>query len=473
MRPVKSVRDKMNLTLLVLCFLLGGIELSQGGQCRYSLSAGSASYAASGGSGSFDVSVNSGCSWAATTASGWIHTTNSGSGTGTIYYTVDANADVSSRSGTILVVGADQTFLVSQSGAPLTLGIALDNTNLIWVTGSDYPWTGTTAPTFDGVAAAVSGNRFVPNSASWVQTTVVGPGTLSFWWKVDCLAAPDLDHLEFDIGGVAQDQIAGTVDWNYRTYAIPAGTNTLTWQYIKDEMDNSGLDRGWLDRVTYTTNAPIGLAEAVNTCGVDWSSGGNSNPTYWEGESSVTHDGQAAAQSGALYSGQESWMQASVIGATNISFWWKVSSQTNNDYLEFCVNGVLATRISGEAGWQSNSFSLATPTNVVQWRFARAGNSSPQGQNRGWVDQVTFEPVAPTLSRPTLTGGQVLTSGAFQLSFSGPEGQSYKVLASTNLSLPAASWTVLTSGTFGASAASFSDSPATNYSCRFYRLVSP
>ena len=73
---------------------------------------------------------------------------------------------------------------------------------------------------------------------------------------------------------------------------------------------------------------------------------------------------------------------------------------------------------------------------------------------------------------PVLTGGASLGHGQFNLTFSGPSGQTYKVLMSTNVALPITSWTHLTDGTFGASAVAYTDTGATN-AHRFYRIVSP
>src|SRR5262249_35915936 len=113
----------------------------------------------------------------------------------------------------------------------------------------------------------------------------------------------------------------------------------------------------------------------------------------WTGETSVTHDGQAAAQSGAVGTSQQSWLQATVVGVTNLSFWWKVSSQTNYDYYEFWTNSVLATRISGEVDWRSNFFRLPATTNQSQWRFIRTNIAvNALGQSCGWLDQVVLKP---------------------------------------------------------------------------------
>jgi T5SS/PEP-CTERM-associated repeat protein/autotransporter-associated beta strand protein len=84
--------------------------------CSYMLSATSTNIAAAGGSGSFMVYANDGCSWSSVASINWIHTTSSGSATGTVSYTVDANSG-SGRIGTISVGG--QTFTVNQAAGPL------------------------------------------------------------------------------------------------------------------------------------------------------------------------------------------------------------------------------------------------------------------------------------------------------------------------------------------------------------------
>ncbi len=378
--------------------IFGSLAAACAAPCSYSLSPASASVSSSAGAGSFSVLAGSSCAWTATTTNSWIHTTSTGTGNGTVNYTLDANTASSPRVGAITGGSKTFTFVVNQQVA---LGVALDNTNLNWVTGADYPWFSTADPAYDGVDSAGSGNQYIADSTSWLQTTVVGPGTLSFWWKIN--ADPSV-NLEFYLGGALQDQINGMTDWLYRTYVIPPGTNVLQWQYVKVGSINVGTDRGWLDQVIYSTNPPTALQEALDTCGVSWTSGGNGNPTYWAGQTNVSHDGKSAAQSGAVYTSQESWMETSVRGVTNVSFWWKVSSQTNDDFLEFYTNGVLVRGISGAVNWQSNYFRLPPATNTLRWRYAMTSfvdPSVPFGQNCGWVDQVAFNP--PLTAPPIVT----------------------------------------------------------------------
>ena len=80
---------------------------------------------------------------------------------------------------------------------------------------------------------------------------------------------------------------------------------------------------------------------------------------------------------------------------------------------------------------------------------------------------------AVVLVPPTILSEQVLDDGSFQLTFSGPNGQPYKVIASPDVAVPLADWAELTIGNFGADPVTFTDPDSTSYPARFYRGVSP
>ena len=63
-------------------------------------------------------------------------------------------------------------------------------------------------------------------------------------------------------------------------------------------------------------------------------------------------------------------------------------------------------------------------------------------------------------------------AGSYTLNFSGPYNQTYKVLYSTNVSLPLSSWKPLITNTFSGGADSYSDTTPADTN-RFYKVVSP
>jgi hypothetical protein len=162
-----------------------------------------------------------------------------------------------------LLVIAVLTCLAVPLRAQVSLGDAVDATNLVWTSGGNVAWLRQTAVTHDGVDAAQSGAIF-DYQESWLQTTVTGPGTLTFWWRVS--SEFDFDWLRFHIDGVMQHQISGEIAWQQRSHPIPAGSHVLRWRYVKDANTVAGSDRAWVDQVNFTpaAGAPIIASEPAS-----------------------------------------------------------------------------------------------------------------------------------------------------------------------------------------------------------------
>ena len=133
------------------------------------------------------------------------------------------------------VFDTNTTTKVTMTGSKTIKGVfgfaldqALDGSGLTWTRGGATGWYGETNVSHDGVDAA----RSAPvnfGQESWMETTVNGPGVLSFWWKVSSLAG--LNTLRLNLNGVEQGyRISGEVDWQPQFYYFGPGTNTFRWQ---------------------------------------------------------------------------------------------------------------------------------------------------------------------------------------------------------------------------------------------------
>jgi hypothetical protein len=86
----------------------------------------------------------------------------------------------------------------------------------------------------------------------------------------------------------------------------------------------------------------------------------------------LSHDGHSAARSGAIVGGN-SVLSATVSGPGTLTFWWKVSCQSNgSDRLKFYLNGNKQTEISGEVDWQFMSYAIPATANLpLEWRYQK------------------------------------------------------------------------------------------------------
>jgi uncharacterized delta-60 repeat protein len=109
--------------------------VTQAGGCTFSIAPTGTSFTAAGGSGNFGVTTSPGCAWTATTSNPWISiTSGTGSGGGTVSFTVQANAGIA-RTGTITVSG--QTFTINQaSGCTFGINPSSQNFNAAGGSGS-------------------------------------------------------------------------------------------------------------------------------------------------------------------------------------------------------------------------------------------------------------------------------------------------------------------------------------------------
>lgn len=148
------------------------------------------------------------------------------------------------------------------------LGQAVDNCNLVWTTGGDANWFASSAPSYVLFGSTVAQSGKIDNGKStFIQTSVNGPGTLTFNWRVSSQPL-FFDYLNFTIDNVEKAKISGYADsqWQKLTVAIPDGQRSLRWTYVKDFTVTAGDDAGWLDKVEYLAVAPVTItAPAAGT----------------------------------------------------------------------------------------------------------------------------------------------------------------------------------------------------------------
>ena len=135
-----------------------------------------------------------------------------------------------------------------------------------WSFGGTVPWLYQTNVTKDGIDAAASG-VITNGQDSWMQFSVSGSGTLSFWWKLSSEISRGL--YEFHMGGTRYTY-SGTVDWRQETYVLGAGEHAFRWRFQKTAGSTSGTNGTvWVDLITWTPDrtamgVPVGWYQRFN-----------------------------------------------------------------------------------------------------------------------------------------------------------------------------------------------------------------
>jgi len=136
--------------------------------------------------------------------------------------------------------------------AQSAVGLALDAPEFLWVAGGDGPW----GPIFNDASLTHDGEDVLysyvgENEVSWFETTVPGPGTLSFWWKISTVN--NSDGMDLTIDGIEQTNLVGNADWQEVQLTFPANIHTLRWTY-RTSMPRSEDDSAYVDQVSLQLN---------------------------------------------------------------------------------------------------------------------------------------------------------------------------------------------------------------------------
>lgn len=265
----------------------------------------------------------------------------------------------------------------------VSLAAALDNETLAFATGGAANWFGQADVSHDGTDAAEIGG-VGDNQTAWLQTTVSGPGTLYFWWRVSCQNAGDF--LQFLVDGSVSEWMTGhDGDIMYRRgspvvarqgdwfrLAVPvsgAGAHALRWAYVKDGSLAQGRDKGWVDQVVWSTGVPDESPSVVSA------SDGTSDATV-----SVSWDPVADAVSYSIYRGETGDAASALAVATGVTEkpWKDYDAEPGVVYRYW----VRAANGSGEGpfdafdtGWRARPASLNDALDNRALRFETGGDA--------------------------------------------------------------------------------------------------
>ncbi|MBR4391891.1 MAG: T9SS type A sorting domain-containing protein [Bacteroidales bacterium] len=125
--------------------------------------------------------------------------------------------------------------------------------------------------------------------------------------------------------------------------------------------------------------------ETGNFSAFDWSFEGQS----WTIDSSNAYEGSYCAKSGAISHSSSTTMKVTVNIPTDdeISFFRKVSSESNYDKLYFYIDGIEMGSWSGSLDWSQVSFPITTGQHTLKWKYEKDYSVS-SGSDCAWIDNI-------------------------------------------------------------------------------------
>jgi hypothetical protein len=336
-----------------------------------------------------------------------------------------SNSDRWGDFGSVSADPVDQTFWVTHEWAR---SAALHDWSTWW--GNLLPWQ----------APAITAGPTPTN-----LTVLAG---LPAGFSVTTLGTPPFQY-QWRFNGVS---ISGATD---SAFSIAAAQVTDAGTYSVTVTNRGGSVTSSAAILTVIPTVPLPFA--LNNSNLLWSSDITSP---WYGQTNVSHDGVASAKSYFIQDNQQTVLNTTTNGPGKLTFWWKVSSQTNADILSFVASGgglVDSRQISGEVDWNQQTIFLPSGSQTFQWTYTKDAAKSA-GSDAGWVDQVGYVPgvtlpfiISQPLGKSSFAGSPV----TFTVAANGTPALSYQwrlngkdIPGATSTSFAIANPTVLDSGLY-------------------------
>jgi M6 family metalloprotease-like protein/uncharacterized repeat protein (TIGR02543 family) len=303
------------------------------------------------------------------------------SGGGTLNYSAsEPDTWISLSQTTGLAAGETDTVYVNFDATSLAVGTY---TTTITVTSSNATNPTVTIPvTFTVVAA----DLLVTTPDGW-ENWVVGT-TKTITWSSTLGGNVKIDLLK--AGSFHSTIIAETPNDGSHTWTIPGSlTPALDYKIKITSVETPAI----LDQSNLNFVLSPDLPAALDTTDITWTTSGNAN---WFAQTAITKDGVDAAECGNINNSQSTSLQATIDGPGTLTFWWKVSSQANADYLRFYLDNVEqagAPAISGDVTWTQKTITIPYGSHTIKWTYAKNGSLSDLADS-AWVDKVVFTSTA-------------------------------------------------------------------------------
>ncbi len=263
----------------------------------------------------------------------------------------------------------------------------------------------------DGAETFGTGAEYVVTNTSVAFTAI---------WRANTLSAPVIASADVADGGILQGgaatvsitaeagaKIRYTLDGSVPTAASVSYDGPLVLDGLSVQIRAIAVRDNYFDSPVAEfvfTRAPENSADSLNVPGMNVAM--DATASWYEVTGAAAHDGVAALRSGAIGDGESPYIEMTVIGAGEVGFWWKSSSEISRnrkyDYVSFLVDGEERSWLGGEKDWTNEVFSVTGDgAHTLRWVYQKNENGMTQGEDCAWLDEVTWTPSDPL---PEITG---------------------------------------------------------------------
>ncbi len=228
----------------------------------------------------------------------------------------------------------------------------------------------------------ISVNVTLRNNGSLNAESITG--TLSYDSSLISLSTTELNFIDLQQG--QSDDAA------FEIYVKPNAQPEDAFHIIMDVLVDGAYENTFV--MTFIVGELIEDWETGDFQKFNWAFEGNAN---WLMETSDVYEGTYSARSGVIGNSQSSslYINLDVIADGNISFYKKVSSEANYDYLQFYIDNEMKGQWSGNTSWQQVSYPVSSGNHTFKWVYIK-DTYTVAGMDRAWIDYIEFPPVIPS-----------------------------------------------------------------------------
>lgn len=117
----------------------------------------------------------------------------------------------------------------------------------------------------------------------------------------------------------------------------------------------------------------------------------SANPWTISTGTANVHSGSYSARSGIIGNSASTVLQLTmqITDPGNITFWRKVSSENNYDFLKFYIDGTELGSWSGTQDWTMMTYPVTTGSHTFKWTYSKDG-SQTAGSDCAWIDDIVL-----------------------------------------------------------------------------------